>query len=98
MTTPTPPAVTLTQPRIAFLMSLVALAGLVYTGTNKLVRTQIEFEALKESYVELKEGQDALKDEVKSLRDTVDGEIRHMTLAINRLTDTLEVTVGEATQ
>ncbi len=87
----TPPAaVTVTQPKVAFILSLITLAGLVYAGTDKIVRHQIEFDALKSSYAALAEGQMALKEEVKSLRETVDGEIRHMTTAINRLSDTLE--------
>ncbi|MDE4297076.1 hypothetical protein PXK56_17965 [Phaeobacter gallaeciensis] len=84
------PVLTVTQSKVAFLLSLLTLGGIVYAATDTVVRYQIEFETLKESYSALAEGQVALKSEVKSLRETVDGEIRHMTQAINRLSDTLE--------
>lgn len=94
MAEPTP-QVTLTQPKMAFLLSLITLGGLVYAGTDAFVRREVEFETLKESYFALVEGQEALKEEMKSLRTTVDGEIRYMTQAINRLSDALDETKRE---
>lgn len=84
------PTVTITQPKIAFILSVLALSAAVYSATDWFVRREIEIDELKKSYIQLSEGQESLKQEIKSLRETVDGEIRHMTSAMNRLVDTLE--------
>lgn len=85
MTNDNTPKVVLTQPKVSLALSMIALGGLIYTVTDSLVRYQIEFEDLKSSYVELSEGQKVLKSEMAALRNTVDGEIRHMTNAIHEL-------------
>lgn len=92
------PTVTVTQPKVAFVLSLITLGSLVYMATDKVVRHQIEFDALKASYAELSTGQLELKDEVKSLRNTVDNEIRHMAQAVNRLSIALEESSTEVSQ
>jgi hypothetical protein len=99
------PTVTVTQPKVAFILSLITLAGFVYVGTEWFVRRDIEFEKLQETqnqmslkYDALAKGQIDLKDEIKSLRETVDGEIRHMTQAMNRLSNALSEKAGSGTQ
>lgn len=80
------PSITVTQSKVAFLLSIITLMSIVYVGSEKMIRTEFEIKELKSSYTSLTVGQAALRSDVKTLSRTIDGEVGNISKSLAGLT------------